>query len=178
MIISSGRCDNIQGRRWLEVQQKQNIEAEMLLFESAKQNSDKLTAGEREHNKNAATTIVQKLGYMPLAIDQAGAHIYVQEAAKVGALLPYQDEVITEAGIQMEAKTLRARERQAKFEVQTTAEVRRAGYYDGRPIGKERSYSLGYKIGRTEYRWCKEEEETVEHIWNSCEVWKRKWSRE
>ncbi|KAF8476925.1 hypothetical protein BDZ91DRAFT_632032, partial [Kalaharituber pfeilii] len=73
VIITSRRRESVHGRRWLEVEQMQNIEAEELLLKSAKLDFEKLTPDE------AAVTIVQKLECLPLAIDQAGSYIHVRQ---------------------------------------------------------------------------------------------------
>ncbi|KAF8464164.1 hypothetical protein BDZ91DRAFT_796034 [Kalaharituber pfeilii] len=52
------------------------------------------------------------------------------------------------------------------------------GTHPDRPAGRERSGSLEAKIGKIdspECRWCREEEETVSHIWNGCGVWRSMW---
>ncbi|KAF8461694.1 hypothetical protein BDZ91DRAFT_369807 [Kalaharituber pfeilii] len=76
VIITSRRPESIQGRRGLEVQQMTNSEAEELLLKSAKLN---LPSDECECEKEAASTIVHKLGYLPLAIEQAGAYIHIRQ---------------------------------------------------------------------------------------------------
>ncbi|KAF8467876.1 hypothetical protein BDZ91DRAFT_782512 [Kalaharituber pfeilii] len=79
VIITSRRCESMQGRMGLEVQQKDNREEVELLFNSAKQKFLKPTPGECdcESEKEAAASSVRKLGYLPLAIVQAGAYIHI-----------------------------------------------------------------------------------------------------
>ncbi|KAF8436972.1 P-loop containing nucleoside triphosphate hydrolase protein [Kalaharituber pfeilii] len=80
IIITSRRRESIQGRRGLEVHQMQNNEAEKLLLTSAKLDLEKLAPEERKLEEAAAVVaIVQNLGYLPLAIAQAGAYISVQQ---------------------------------------------------------------------------------------------------
>ncbi|KAF8458523.1 P-loop containing nucleoside triphosphate hydrolase protein [Kalaharituber pfeilii] len=79
VIITSRRRESIQERRWLEVQQMNNSEAEDLLFKSAKLDFEILPPDEHQREKEAAATIVQKLGYLPLAIAQAGACIHIRD---------------------------------------------------------------------------------------------------
>ncbi|KAF8448488.1 hypothetical protein BDZ91DRAFT_112651 [Kalaharituber pfeilii] len=79
VIITSRRPESIQGRRGIEVQQMSNSEAEELLLKSAKLDLEKLPLDEREREKQAISTIVHKLGYLPLAIEQAGAYIHIRQ---------------------------------------------------------------------------------------------------
>ncbi|KAF8455044.1 hypothetical protein BDZ91DRAFT_746932 [Kalaharituber pfeilii] len=79
VIITSRRPESIQGRMGLEVTQMDNSEAEELLFKCAKRNLEKLSSDECQHEKEAAATIVHKLGYLPLAIEQVGAYIHVRQ---------------------------------------------------------------------------------------------------
>ncbi|KAF8470742.1 P-loop containing nucleoside triphosphate hydrolase protein [Kalaharituber pfeilii] len=80
IIITSRRRESMQGRRGLEVHQMQNNEAEKLLLTSAKLDLEKLAPEERKlEEAAAAVAIVQNLGYLPLAIAQAGAYINVQQ---------------------------------------------------------------------------------------------------
>ncbi|KAF8472024.1 hypothetical protein BDZ91DRAFT_487124 [Kalaharituber pfeilii] len=93
VIITSRRRESVQGRRGLEVQQMDNDEAEQLLFKSSKPDFSKLTLEECEREKEAAARIVQKLEYMPLAIDQAGACIHVCQYSFSRYLQEYDSEV-------------------------------------------------------------------------------------
>ncbi|KAF8470653.1 P-loop containing nucleoside triphosphate hydrolase protein [Kalaharituber pfeilii] len=80
IIITSRRRESMQGRRGLEVYQMQNNEAEKLLLTSARLDLEKLAPEERKLEEAAAVVaIVQNLGYLPLAIAQAGAYISVQQ---------------------------------------------------------------------------------------------------
>ncbi|KAF8455069.1 P-loop containing nucleoside triphosphate hydrolase protein [Kalaharituber pfeilii] len=79
VIITSRRRESIQGRRGLEVMQMDHSEAEELLFKCAKLDLEKLPSDKCEHEKEAAVAIVQKLGYLPLAIEHAGAYIHVRD---------------------------------------------------------------------------------------------------
>ncbi|KAF8446560.1 P-loop containing nucleoside triphosphate hydrolase protein [Kalaharituber pfeilii] len=80
IIITSRRRESIQGRRGLEVYQMQNKEAEKLLLTSARVDLEKLAPEERKLEETAAATaIIENLGYLPLAIAQAGAYISVQQ---------------------------------------------------------------------------------------------------
>ncbi|KAF8453893.1 P-loop containing nucleoside triphosphate hydrolase protein [Kalaharituber pfeilii] len=80
IIITSRRRESMQGRKGLEVYQMQNNEAEKLLLTSAKLDLEKLAPEERKLEEAAAVVaIVQNLGYLPLAIAQAGAYISVQQ---------------------------------------------------------------------------------------------------
>ncbi|KAF8446552.1 P-loop containing nucleoside triphosphate hydrolase protein [Kalaharituber pfeilii] len=80
IIITSRRRESMQGRRGLEVHQMQNNEAEKLLLTSARLDLEKLAPEERKLEEvAAAVAIVQNLGYLPLAIAQAGAYISVQQ---------------------------------------------------------------------------------------------------
>ncbi|KAF8444347.1 hypothetical protein BDZ91DRAFT_670464 [Kalaharituber pfeilii] len=88
VIITSRRRESVHGRRWLEVEPMEKVEAEELLVKSAKLDLEKLTDPDE-----AAATIVQKLGYLPLAIDQAGAYIYTLEYSFSRYLREYQAKV-------------------------------------------------------------------------------------
>ncbi|KAF8473485.1 hypothetical protein BDZ91DRAFT_714700 [Kalaharituber pfeilii] len=80
VIITSRRRGSTQGRRGLEVHQMQNHEAEKLLSTSAGLDLGSLTPeGKCKFEKAAAAAIVEKLGYLPLAIAQAGAYINIQQ---------------------------------------------------------------------------------------------------
>ncbi|KAF8462069.1 hypothetical protein BDZ91DRAFT_850828 [Kalaharituber pfeilii] len=93
VIITSRRRECVQGRRCLEVKQMDTSEAERLLFRSAKPDFERLTPEERVREKEAAATIVQKLECLPLAIDQAGAHIYVRQYSFSRYLTEYNTNV-------------------------------------------------------------------------------------
>ncbi|KAF8475539.1 P-loop containing nucleoside triphosphate hydrolase protein, partial [Kalaharituber pfeilii] len=93
VIITSRRRQSIQGRRVLEVMQMDNSEAEELLFRSAKLDLGELSPGDYEREKEAAAAIVQKLGYLPLAIDQAGAYIHTRDYLFSRYLKEYQANV-------------------------------------------------------------------------------------
>ncbi|KAF8445146.1 P-loop containing nucleoside triphosphate hydrolase protein [Kalaharituber pfeilii] len=93
VIITSRRREIVHGRKWLEVEQMQKIEAEELLFKSAKRDLEKLTPDDCEKEKQAAAAIVQKLGYLPLAIDQAGAYIYALDSSFSRYYIKYEDKV-------------------------------------------------------------------------------------
>ncbi|KAF8477588.1 P-loop containing nucleoside triphosphate hydrolase protein [Kalaharituber pfeilii] len=86
VIITSRRPESTQGRRGLEVQQMDNSEAEELLFKSAKRDFEKIPL-------DAAATIVHKLGYLPLAIEQAGAYIHVRQYSFSRYLKEYNTNV-------------------------------------------------------------------------------------
>ncbi|KAF8467212.1 hypothetical protein BDZ91DRAFT_762700 [Kalaharituber pfeilii] len=79
VIITSRRRGSTQGRRGLEVHQMQNHEAEKLLLTSARLDLGRLAPEECKLEEAAAVTIVEKLGYLPLAIAQAGAYINIQQ---------------------------------------------------------------------------------------------------
>ncbi|KAF8465110.1 hypothetical protein BDZ91DRAFT_728791 [Kalaharituber pfeilii] len=79
VIITSRRRGSTQGRRGLEVHQMQNLEAEKLLLTSARLDLGRLAPEECKFEEAAAVTIVEKLGYLPLAIAQAGAYINIQQ---------------------------------------------------------------------------------------------------
>ncbi|KAF8473532.1 P-loop containing nucleoside triphosphate hydrolase protein [Kalaharituber pfeilii] len=72
VIITSRRPESTQGRKGIEVQQMDSSEAEELLIKGAKLNFETLPP-------DAAATIVRILGYLPLAIEQAGAYIHVHQ---------------------------------------------------------------------------------------------------
>ncbi|KAF8437028.1 hypothetical protein BDZ91DRAFT_703295 [Kalaharituber pfeilii] len=93
VIITSRRRESVHGRGWIEVDQMTKIEAEELLLKSAKRDFEKVTEGDCEHEKEAAATIVQKLGYLPLAIDQAGACIYALDSSFSHYLSEYENKV-------------------------------------------------------------------------------------
>ncbi|KAF8459205.1 hypothetical protein BDZ91DRAFT_742465 [Kalaharituber pfeilii] len=93
VIITSRRRESVHGRGWIEVDQMTKIEAEELLLKSAKRAFEKVTGGNCEHEKEAAATIVQKLGYLPLAIDQAGACIYALDSSFSRYLSEYENKV-------------------------------------------------------------------------------------
>ncbi|KAF8459221.1 hypothetical protein BDZ91DRAFT_852054 [Kalaharituber pfeilii] len=93
VIITSRRRESVHGRGWIEVDQMTKIEAEELLLKSAKRAFEKVTEGDCEHEKEAAATIVQKLGYLPLAIDQAGACIYALDSSFSHYLSEYENKV-------------------------------------------------------------------------------------
>ncbi|KAF8473561.1 P-loop containing nucleoside triphosphate hydrolase protein [Kalaharituber pfeilii] len=79
IIITSRRCGSTQGRRGLEVHQMQNNEAEKLLLTSARLDLGRLIPEECKFEEAAAAAIVENLGYLPLAIAQAGAYINIQQ---------------------------------------------------------------------------------------------------
>ncbi|KAF8473535.1 P-loop containing nucleoside triphosphate hydrolase protein, partial [Kalaharituber pfeilii] len=79
IIITSRRRGSTQGRRGLEVHQMQNNEAEKLLLTSARLDLGRLTPEECKFEEAAAAAIVENLGYLPLAIVQAGAYINIQQ---------------------------------------------------------------------------------------------------
>ncbi|KAF8458481.1 hypothetical protein BGX38DRAFT_570907 [Terfezia claveryi] len=79
VIITSRRRESLQGRTGLEVLQMHDGEAERLLMRSANFRFEGLTPTDLKQEKEAMTAIAQKLGYLPLALDQAGAYIHIQE---------------------------------------------------------------------------------------------------
>ncbi|KAF8442501.1 P-loop containing nucleoside triphosphate hydrolase protein [Kalaharituber pfeilii] len=80
VIITSRRRGSTQGRRGLEVHQMQHNEAEKLLLTSARLDLERLTPEKcKLEEAAAAAAIVQNLGYLPLAIAQAGAYINIQQ---------------------------------------------------------------------------------------------------
>ncbi|KAF8454044.1 P-loop containing nucleoside triphosphate hydrolase protein [Kalaharituber pfeilii] len=93
VIITSRRRESVHGRGWIEVDQMTKLEAEELLLKSAKRDFEKVTEGDCEHEKEAAATIVEKLGYLPLAIDQAGACIYALDSSFSRYLSEYENKV-------------------------------------------------------------------------------------
>ncbi|KAF8474189.1 P-loop containing nucleoside triphosphate hydrolase protein [Kalaharituber pfeilii] len=93
VIITSKRRESVHGRRCLEVEQMEKTEAEELLFNSAKPKLENLTPEELHREKEAATTIVQILEHLPLAIDQAGAYIYARQYSFSRYLKEYEANV-------------------------------------------------------------------------------------
>ncbi|KAF8455068.1 P-loop containing nucleoside triphosphate hydrolase protein [Kalaharituber pfeilii] len=79
VIITSRRPESTHGRKGVEVQQMDSSEAEELLIKSAKLNFEIFPSEKCQCEKEAAETIVHKLGYLPLAIEQAGAYIHVRQ---------------------------------------------------------------------------------------------------
>ncbi|KAF8454215.1 P-loop containing nucleoside triphosphate hydrolase protein [Terfezia claveryi] len=77
VIITSRRRESIQqGRRGFEVQQMHPTEAIQLLLSSCSiPKFEDLVPVEQ----SAATTIAQELGYLPLALTQAGAYIHISQ---------------------------------------------------------------------------------------------------
>ncbi|KAF8454700.1 P-loop containing nucleoside triphosphate hydrolase protein [Kalaharituber pfeilii] len=79
VIITSRRRESTQRRRSLEVHQMQNNEAERLLLTSARLDLGRFTPEERKLEKTAAAVIVENLGFLPVAIAQAGAYINIRQ---------------------------------------------------------------------------------------------------
>ncbi|RPB28754.1 hypothetical protein L211DRAFT_818649 [Terfezia boudieri ATCC MYA-4762] len=76
VIITSRRRDLQQGRRGFEVQQMKPIEAIQLLLKAcAMAKFDDLIPSEQ----TTSITIAEELGYLPLALDQAGAYIHMAQ---------------------------------------------------------------------------------------------------
>ncbi|RPB23407.1 TPR-like protein [Terfezia boudieri ATCC MYA-4762] len=87
VIITSRRRDLQQGRRGFEVQQMQSIEAiQLLLMACAMPKFEDLVLSDQ----TTASTIVQELGYLPLALDQAGAYIHMSQYSLGRYLKAYQ----------------------------------------------------------------------------------------
>ncbi|KAF8442503.1 hypothetical protein BDZ91DRAFT_754977 [Kalaharituber pfeilii] len=93
VIITSRRRGSTQGRRGLEVHQMQHNEAEKLLLTSARLNLERLTSEKCKLEEAAAAEIVQNLGYLPLAIAQAGAYINIQQCLFSHYLREYKANV-------------------------------------------------------------------------------------
>ncbi|KAF8440556.1 P-loop containing nucleoside triphosphate hydrolase protein [Kalaharituber pfeilii] len=93
VIITSRRRGSTQGRRGLEVHQMQHNEAEKLLLTSARLNLERLTSEKCKVEEAAAAAIVQNLGYLPLAIAQAGAYINIQQCLFSHYLREYKANV-------------------------------------------------------------------------------------
>ncbi|KAF8446930.1 hypothetical protein BGX38DRAFT_1093717 [Terfezia claveryi] len=83
VIITSRRRDLQQGRRGFEVQQMQPIEAIQLLLKAC-------AMPKFENLQTNATTIAQELGYLPLALDQAGAYIHMAQYSLGRYLIEYE----------------------------------------------------------------------------------------
>ncbi|KAF8446937.1 P-loop containing nucleoside triphosphate hydrolase protein [Terfezia claveryi] len=87
VIITSRRRDLQQGRRGFEVQQMQPIEAIQLLLKAcAMPKFDDLIPSEQ----TTSSTIAEELGYLPLALDQAGAYIHMAQYSLGRYLKDYQ----------------------------------------------------------------------------------------
>ncbi|RPB23397.1 TPR-like protein [Terfezia boudieri ATCC MYA-4762] len=87
VIITSRRRDLQQGRKGFEVQQMQPIEAiQLLLMACAMPKFEDLLLSDQ----TTASTIVQELGYLPLALDQAGAYIHISQYSLGRYLKAYQ----------------------------------------------------------------------------------------
>ncbi|KAF8446939.1 hypothetical protein BGX38DRAFT_615123 [Terfezia claveryi] len=87
VIITSRRRDLQQGRRGFEVQQMQPMEAiQLLLRACAMPKFEDLIPSEQ----TTSNTIAEELGYLPLALDQAGAYIHMAQYSLVRYLTEYQ----------------------------------------------------------------------------------------
>ncbi|RPB23405.1 hypothetical protein L211DRAFT_825248 [Terfezia boudieri ATCC MYA-4762] len=87
VIITSRRRDLQQGRRGFEVQQMQPTEAiQLLLMACAMPKIEDLVL----NDQTTASTIAQELGYLPLALDQAGAYIHMSQYSLGRYLKAYQ----------------------------------------------------------------------------------------
>ncbi|RPB23401.1 hypothetical protein L211DRAFT_809086, partial [Terfezia boudieri ATCC MYA-4762] len=87
VIITSRRRDLQQGRRGFEVQQMQPTEAiQLLLMACAMPKFEDLVL----NDQTTASTIAQELGYLPLALNQAGAYIHMSQYSLGRYLKAYQ----------------------------------------------------------------------------------------
>ncbi|KAF8442498.1 P-loop containing nucleoside triphosphate hydrolase protein [Kalaharituber pfeilii] len=93
VIITSRRRESAQHRRGLEVHQMQSNEAERLLLTSAGLDLGRFAPEERKLEETAVAAIVENLGYLPVAIAQAGAYINIRQCYFSHYLREYKTNV-------------------------------------------------------------------------------------